>query len=312
MSWNSVMLSNPDIDKGSQLARRQAEGIEDIYFRQTSGDITKPDENPDAVDLTDEVTRRVDPKTLPLDPIGEHERYKEVNGKNYLVSYEDVGGGKQVPYLREVISRGYYSDTKMALIGGKLYEIEFEKDPKTKRISTYLTTPVGDLFQNDKFLAGQTPAQKLELLGKIRKSATYTTWYDSGEYNRYHRKKYEGEENPELDPAKVRNYDFDAGVMTLYRNIEKKAGAPAEPLPQDFAQLSIAGAIGNCLGMGVSVYAGGFAAKRAASGGSRNSVPEQVGRTNNQETRPVIKMYRQTSKAPKAGTSTTQQPRERR
>ena len=290
MSWNSIILSNPDIDKGSQLARRQAEGLDDIYFRQTSGDITKPDET-DAVDMTDEVTRRVDPKKLPLDPIGEHESYKLVNGKNYRVGYEDVGGGKRVPYLQEVLGRGHYSDTKMALIGGKVYEIEFEKDPETKRISTYLTTPVGDLFQNDKFLADQTPAQKLELLGKIRKSATYTTWYDSGEYNRYHREKYEGEKNPELDPAKVRSYDFDPGVMTLYRDIEKKAGSPAaEPLPTDLRQLSMAGAVGSSLGLGMALYAGSFAARQAMM--KENGVHESATR---QIARPMVKLNRRTS-----------------
>ena len=283
MSYNSVTLSNPEINEGSQLARRQAEGIEDIYFTPSSGDPTKPDENPDAVDLTDQVTRRVDPTKLPLDPISENETYKVVDGKNYRVRYEDVGGGNHVPYLQEVLGRNYYSDTKMALIGGKVYEIEFEKDPKTKKISTYLTTPVGDLFQNDKFLAGQTPAQKLELLGKIRKSATFSTWYDSGEYNRYHRRKYEGEENPELDPAKVIHYAFDAGAQKLATDLEKKAGTPAnEPLPQNLTQASVAMAAGACLGVGVSLYAGGFAAGRARpkpvspAASDNNSQPQMI------------------------------------
>lgn len=290
MSWNSISLHNPDIDKGTQLARRQAEGIEDIYFRQTSGDITKPDENPDAVDLTDEVTRRVDARTLPLDPIDEHERYKEVNGKNYIVGYEDVGYGKRVPYLREVLGRNYYSDTKMALIGGKVYEIEFEKDPETKRISTYLTTPVGDLFQNDKFLADQTPAQKLELLGKIRKSATYTTWYDSGEYNRYQREKESGEP-AELDPAKVKSYNFDEGALALYQDLEKKAGAPApanEPMPRNIKEVGVAIATGSFLGLGISLYSGGFAAGRVRGTGSNVAVPEA------KEIHAPAKLYRRT------------------
>ncbi|HKX13280.1 MAG TPA: hypothetical protein VJP40_09020 [bacterium] len=266
MSYNNVTLGNPGINEGSQLARRKADGIEDIYFTHTSGTITQSDDHPDQVDLTDEVTRRVDPTKLPLDPIAEHESYKLVDGKNYRVRYEDVGGGNRVPYLQEVISRGQYSDTKMALIGGKVYEIEFEKDPETKRISTYLTTPVGDLFQNDKFLQGQNPAQKLELLGKIRKSATFVTWYDSGEYNRYHRKKYDGEENPELDPAKVRSYDFDDATAKLEGDLKKQVGVPAKlPLPTELSEVDMATAAAMGAIMGVALYAGSFATKKAAA-----------------------------------------------
>lgn len=262
MSWNSISLMNPDIDKGSQLARRQAEGIEDIYFSHTSEG--KGKESYDTVDLSDEVTRKVDARTLPLDTIEEHERYKEVNGKNYLVGYQDVGYGKHVPYLREVLGRNYYSDTKMALIGGKLYQIEFEKDPETRKISTFLTTPVGDLFQNDKFLAGQTPAQKLELLGKIRKSATYITWYDSGEYNRYSRAKYDGEIDPQLDPSKVKDYPFDAGALELLRGLEKEEAQPAkEPLPTGLGQVAFQKGARDGLGIGVAHFVGGFAARPA-------------------------------------------------
>ncbi len=256
MSYNQAILNNPDIDSGAQLARRSAEGIEDIYFRETSGDLTVPEDHPGEVDLTDEVTRRVDPTQLPLDPIGEHESYKLVDGKNYRVAYEDVGGGKRVPYLQEVIARGHYSDTKMALIGGKLYEIEFEKDPETKRIRTYLTSSVGDLFQNDRFLQGQTPAQKLELLGKIRKSATFITWYDSGEYNRWHRQKYEGEASPELDPGKVRSYAFDSECRKLEGELKKKVGTPAAPGPGPgvIHDLAAARSSGNFLGLSMLFY----------------------------------------------------------
>lgn len=67
MSFFNVTSSNPDIDKGSQLARRQAAGIEDIFFTDTSGDITKKEDKPGQVDLTDEVTRRVDPAQIPID-----------------------------------------------------------------------------------------------------------------------------------------------------------------------------------------------------------------------------------------------------
>jgi len=256
MSYNQAILNNPDIDSGLQLARRAAEGIEDIYFRETSGDITVPEDRPGEVDMTDEVTRRVDPTKLPLDPIGEHESYKLVDGKNYRVAYEDVGGGERVPYLQEVIARGYYSDKKMVLIGGKVYEIEFEKDPETKKISTYLTSSVGDLFQNDRFLQGQTPAQKLELLGKIRKSATFITWYDSGEYNRYHRQKYEGETNPELDPQKVRSYAFDGECQKLEGQLKKEVGTPAAPLPSsgETRDLAASRSSGDYLGLSMSFF----------------------------------------------------------
>lgn len=289
MSWNSISLHNPDIDKGTQLARREAEGLKDIYFRHTSDG--KGKETYETVDLTDEVTRRVDARTLPLDPIDEHDRYKEVNGKNYIVGYQDVGYGKHVPYLREVLGRNYYSDTKMALIGGKVYEIEFETDPETKRISTYLTTSVGDLFQNDKFLADQTPTQKLELLGKIRKSATYITWYDSGEYNRCQREKESG--GPvELDPAKVKNYNFDDGALALYRDLEKKADVPApanEPIPSHIKEVGIAIVSGGYLGLGLSLYSGGFAAGKARGGtGSSASVPEAT------QAHAPAKLYRRT------------------
>ena len=264
MSYNSVSLSNPDINQGSQLARRQAEGLEDIYVLQSSGDITKREENPDDVDLTDEVTRRVDPSKLPLDPIGEHEDYKVVDGKNYRVRYEDVGGGKKIPYLQQVEGRGQYSDTKMVLIGGKVYEVEFEKDPETKRISTYVTSSVGELFQNDRFLADHSPAQKLALLGKIRKAATYSTWYDSGEYNRYHREKYDGEENPELDPAKVRQYDFDPEAKKIQAKLEKDAAVDnATPLPSNLQEIGAGMAMGSVLGIGVAYYMSEFAAKRS-------------------------------------------------
>lgn len=266
-SYSSAILNNPDIDNGVQLARRQAEGIEDLYFHETAGDNSSLDDHPDQVDLTDEVTRRVDPATLPLDPIDEHESYKEVNGKNYLVGHADVGGGKHVPYLREVLGRGYYSDTKMALIGGKLYEIEFEKDPETRRIKTYLTSSVGDLFSNDQFLKDQTPAQKLELLGKIRKSATFRTWYDSGEYNRYSRQKYDGEVNPELDPTKVRDYAFDDGATKLEDDLKKQAGQPAkDPLSNGLQQVSSGPAAGIGPVLGVALYVGGTAVRKNAGG----------------------------------------------
>lgn len=263
MSYSSVLSFNPDINKDSFLERRQAEGIEDIYFVNVLQKGEAP-ADPITVDLHDEVTRKVDAKTLPLDDL-KGQDYVMVGDKNYRVGSVDVGGGHHVPVLREVLGRREYADETMVLIGGKLYQLERQVDPKTLRVSTYLTSTVGDLFSNDKFLADQSPAQKLELLGKIKKSATFFTWYDSGDYDRFSREKYDGEKNAQLDPAKVKHYDLGADAQKIEAGLKKAVGTPdAAPLPPG-AEFLIAQSVGMILGIGIAAYAAGNARKATGS-----------------------------------------------
>ncbi len=208
MSYDSVLSNNPEINQGQQLIDRQAAGLDDLYFLNTSGEVTKPLEKLDKVDMEDRVVRRVDPSRLPIDKTDD--LYRDEGNDRFIPRTQTLADGKTIQVWQRV-DRRQADDQKYLLIGGNFFEIEFEKDGQA-----YLTTQVRDLFRNSAFTKGQSPAQQLELLQKIRSASGFLSWYQSGEY--YRNKVAQGGEDTSYttgDKLQSRGLELDDEVLRL-------------------------------------------------------------------------------------------------
>ncbi|MCE9625900.1 MAG: hypothetical protein K8R69_10700, partial [Deltaproteobacteria bacterium] len=112
---------------------------------------------------------------------------RDVGNDRFITRTQTLADGKTIQVWQRV-DRRQADEQKYLLIGGKFFEVEFEKDGQT-----YLTMQVRDLFRNSAFIKEQTPAQQLELLQKIRSASGFLSWYQSGEY--YRKKIAEGDED---------------------------------------------------------------------------------------------------------------------
>ena len=227
MSYFDVVSSNPDINSGRQLADRQADGVEDIYFLNLSGDVTAPKDKLDKVDMDDRVVRRIDPKKLNVDKTDKF--YLDDNYWRYVPKTQTLKDGSTLQIWQRV-DRQQSDDRKYALIGGKLYEVEFEKDG-----NAYLTTQVKDLFQNPGFLRDASASEKLAMLQKIERASAYLSFYQSGERYRNLVEKSSGDTSwiteSQLKPRKLEN---DEAVQKLENELKRQTPnkTPQAPLPK--------------------------------------------------------------------------------
>lgn len=184
--------------------------------------------------------------------------------------------GQSLEYFQRYEYQGK-DDRKYVLVGGKLYEIEFEKDKQGKLLNTYLTTSVGDLLNGDKFLKDASPAKKLEMLGKIQKASTFMTWYESGDYAAWIRSKNGGD--PEVHAEDVKQFGLDEDLQKVEGDLEKQAGKKNQPapLPRTLQEIAAAKAFSQGVGLGMAFFVGAlFSGKPPTVSGAKDHLQSQM------------------------------------